>query len=423
MLREKENTLMQSQNRIKTTHGIGQIRCLMIVVCIAVFTICGAVVGKSGLRFRSVLVEDNANLWWARALGDINGDGLLDLVLQNDNGHGGWLGWYEAQDGGKSWKRRIIAEEAPGGGTFACGDMDIGDIDNDGDLDILGLKHPGEWDKGGEPTDIFWYENPGWTHHHIGRAPGFIKDLNLVDFNQDRKRDLVVITYVGNKMAVFRQDKPRSWVKAKEFKIKNLHEGMDVGDIDGDGDPDVAANGYWVENPGGDLTGNWIVRHIDTKWHNQSGDWSKNATKVFCRDVTGDGRVEVFISHSERKGYPVAWYESSDPRSSSWVEHRIAKEMSAAHTLQVFDMDGDGDYDVLAGVNKSRAKGLGLNTWPVFIYVNQSDNQLWQRYRITDEGIYNGQIGDLEGDGDNDVFRLPTHDAKTFEVLINQIRR
>lgn len=413
---------MQGKKCIKTRQMVHQIRHLTVIVCFMAFTGHCVVLGQSGLSFSPIRIEDNANLWWARALGDINGDGLLDVVLQNNNGHGGWLGWYEAQNAGKSWKRHIIAQEAPGGGTFACGNMDIGDIDNDGDLDILGFKHPGEWDSEGDPTEIFWFENPGWKHHRIGQASDFIKDLNLTDFNRDRKLDLVVITYAENKFAIFRQDSPKSWVKAKEFKIENLHEGMDVGDIDGDGDTDVATNGYWVENPGGDLTGNWKVHDIDSKWHNQRGDWSKNATKVFCRDITGDGRAEVFISHSERKGYPVSWYHSRDPRQGRWTEHIIAKEMAAAHTLQVFDMDLDGDYDVLAGMNRSRAKALGLEKWPVFVYVNQSNNQLWQRYHVTEVGIYNGQVGDLEGDGDYDIFRLPTHDAKIFEVLVNQIK-
>ena len=414
---------MKAGKHVKTKAKVHSIGCCVIIVCLVSVGYGLPAFGESSLGFKSRLIEDDANLWWARALGDINEDGLLDLVLQNNNGHGGWLGWYEARNGGRSWERHIIAQEAPGGGTFACGDMDVGDIDNDGDLDILGFKHPGEWDSGGDPTEIYWYENPNWKHHYIGQAPDFIKDLNLADFNQDGKLDLVVITYQENKLAVFRQDSPASWVKVQEFKIDNLHEGMDVGDIDGDGDPDVAANGYWIESPGGDLVGDWKIHDIDAKWHNQNGDWSKNGTKVFCRDITGDGRAEVFISHSERKGYPVSWYQAADPRKGPWTEHVIVEEMPAAHTLQVLDMDGDGDHDVLAGVNRSRAKALDVKKWPVIVYLNQGDGRDWKEYRITDEGIYNGQIGDLEGDGDYDIFRLPTHDATTFEVLMNQTRQ
>lgn len=391
----------------------------VILASISSLAICVPPAGGADLSFRPVVISNDANLWWARALGDLNGDGVLDIALQNNNGHGGWLGWLEAKNKGTSWRLHVIAERSPKDETFACGDMDIGDIDNDGDLDILGFEHPGEWDDGGAPTAIYWYENPVWKPRAIGQAPDFIKDLNLIDFNRDGRLDLVTITYQENTMTIFRQDAPASWTKAREFVVPNLHEGMDVGDIDGDGDPDVAADGYWMENPGGDLTDHWKLRSIDDKWHNQTGDWSKNATKVFCRDITGDGRVEVFISHSERKGYPVAWYGSDNPRDGSWTEHIIVEDLPAAHTLQVFDMDRDGDFDVLAGINKNRAKALGVETWPVVIYLNQGDNLTWRPHLITDQGIYNGQVADVDGDGDNDVLRLPTHDDKRFEVLLN----
>ena len=56
----------------------------------------------------------------------------------------------------------------------------------------------------------------------------------------DGKLDLVAITFVQNTMTVFRQDSPSKWTVAQRLTLKNLHEGMDVGDIDGDGDTDIA---------------------------------------------------------------------------------------------------------------------------------------------------------------------------------------
>ncbi len=376
---------------------------------------------KPELKFIPVSIADKANLWWARAPADINEDGRTDLVLQDNNGHGGWLGWLEATEKDQPWKLHIIAETAPGGGTFACGDMDAGDIDGDGDIDILGFEHPGEWDSAGTATQIYWYNNPDWTPTFIGSAPDFTKDINLADLNADHKPDLVAITYEENKMVIYRQDSPLEWIKVLDTVVVNLHEGMDVGDIDGDTDIDIAANGYWVENPGQDMEGTWMIHSINEKWNNQNGDWSKNATKVFCRDITGDGKAEVFITHSERNGYPVAWYHSDDPRQGNWTEHIIRSDFPAAHTLQVFDFNLDGDYDVLAGVNKNRAKALQVETFPVIIFLNDN-NESWEEFLITDEGIYNGQVYDLEGDGDLDIFRLPTHDDTYFVVLVNQIR-
>lgn len=375
-----------------------------------------ACMGGGQLRFETEPISENANMWWARALADINDDGLTDVALQNNNAHGGWLGWLEANDRGVPWKTHIISE----GSAFASGDLDIGDIDRDGDPDILGFQHPGEWDEPGAQTKILWYANPGWKATPVGDVPGFVKDVNLVDFNHDGRLDLALIINISHTMVIFRQDSPEVWVKVCEIKIENLHEGMDTGDIDGDGDPDIATNGYWLENPGGDLSAEWKLYVIDKKWNDQGGDWSANATKVFCRDLNADGRTEVFISHSERKGYPIAWYEAQNPKKSRWTEHIITPSLPATHTLQVFDFDGDGDMDVLTGVNKNRAKALNVTTFPVLIYLNRGDNLNWDSYELSKDGIYNGQVSDLEGDGDWDIFRLLTHDARLFEVWVNQ---
>jgi hypothetical protein len=374
-------------------------------------------------------IETNAALWWARAYGDVNRNGLTDILLQDNNGHGGVLRWYETRNQGTAWTMHVIAEKAPNGSPFAAGDLAAADINNDGALDVLGLAHPGEWKQGGAPTEIYWYQNPSpegdpardaWTAHHVGRAPAFVKDLRLADFNSDGRLDLVTISFEGNRFLVFRQNSPTQWTKVQDFALPNLHEGLDVGDITGNGRPDVAANGYWIENPGGDLTGEWIVRSIDEKWHNQTGDWSRNATKVFCRDITGDGRAEVFLSHSERAGYPASWYRADDPRTGPWVEHVLTDKLLAVHTLQVWDFNGDGHYDVLAGVNAGRARALGAREFPVVLFLNSGDNRRWQEHVLSTEGIYNGQVADLAGNGAPDIFRMASHDANRFEVLVNQ---
>ncbi len=388
-----------------------------------IFTSCSQKSETKELEFTPHLVADNAVAWWARTPGDLNGDGLIDLALQNDNSEGGWLGWLEASKGGTNWTLNIITEKPPAGDSFACGDLDIGDIDNDGDLDILGIAHPGERDDADAESTLYWYANPDWAPHRIGIAPDFIKDLNLVDFNQDGKLDLVTITFIGNTMSIFRQDSPQQWTKVQEFTIENLHEGMDVGDIDGDGDLDIAANGYWVENPGGNLKGEWIARSIDEKWHNQDGNWSRNACKVFCQDINGDGRVEIFMTHSEREGYPVVYYQSSDPRKGEWEEVVILEELPAAHTLQVFDADLDGDYDILTGVNHRRATlGLDILETPIVLMLNQGDNRNWEMKTLSEEGIYNGQVADVDGDGDMDIFQLSHHFATDFNLYINKVR-
>ena len=227
---------------------------------------------------------------------------------------------------------------------------------------------------------------------------------------------MVTLTFEENYLTIFHQRPDGTYAQAQQQQITNLHEGMDVCDLDGDGDVDIAANGYWLANPGA-VDQLWPVASIDAQWHNQTGDWSRNATKVACADLDADGQQEVLLTHSERAGYPVAHYQLRDAATNTWDQTVLLDSLVAAHNLQVFDFDLDGDPDILTGVNRSRAWNLDVRDYPVYLLQNPG----WDTLRIHSEGIYNGQVSDYDGDGDYDIFRYPTHDDTLFQVLINQV--
>ncbi len=370
------------------------------------------------LSFQSKKITNQAKYWWAITVGDLTKDGFADLVFINNNANGGYLGYYEGRKD-SIWALHKIAETPPTGGNFASGDLELGDMDGDGDLDVLAVKHTGEWDDAGAEAEIFWYKNPEWTAQRIGTAPDAVKDLSLADFNNDGRLDLAILTFDEHSLSVYQQNEDQSFTRVVYRNVDNLHEGMDVGDGNADGLIDIFANGYLFINPGNDLTQEWPIEIIDNKWHNQTGDWSQNATKHFTADIDNDGIDEVFISHSERSGYPLSWYKKTGEK---WVETKITDSISSCHTLQVFDFDLDGDLDVLAGVNKGRAVNLNETEFPVIIFINDGTYKNWTQKIINNDGIYNGRVIDFEGDGDYDIFRLPDHEATQMFLLENKIK-
>ena len=359
-------------------------------------------------------------LAWGKALGDINGDGVLDVVLLHNGGNGGRLAWHEGVSGPTpAWPERLIAATAPNGSDFAAGDLEVADFDGDGDLDVFAPAHPGEWADADAPTRMYWYGNPlphgdvrgPWTAHEIGQAPDFIKDVSLADFNRDGRMDVAVLCFESTSLTVFRQDGPSAWTQVASIIQPGLHEGMDAGDLDGDGDPDLSACGYWFQNPGGDLTRAWPPLVIDAKWNTQSGGWQRNATKTVCADLDGDGRAEVVICHSESDGYPLAWYDAADPESGPWTEGVMRTGLGKVHTLQVGDLNLDGWPDVVAGEN------AGQSQFEVRAFINRGAGLSWREEVVDDLGAYNGLLGDADGDGDLDLWRMRGHASTQLEIL------
>jgi hypothetical protein len=193
-------------------------------------------------------------------------------------------------------------------------------------------------------------------------------------------------------------------------------------DIDGDGDIDVATHGYWLENTGGDLEHEWPVRIVNDKWFTQDEDhWRINATKVACSDLDKDGKAEIIISHSEKPDYPIAWYDSKDPRSDTWEEFIIGEGLSGVHTLQAGDLDNDGDIDILAGENGDHFIETENQTREVRIYLNAGNNLKWEVKVLKNDGLYNGLIKDINLDGKPDILGPTGHGGDPFYLWINHI--
>lgn len=242
--------------------------------------------------------------------------------------------------------------------------------------------------------------------------------MSFSDFDKDGRMDMAILTFDEHTLSIFKQNGPDAWERVQYITADFLHEGMGIGDFNNDGFPDIVATGMLYYNPKGQLGETWQTENLNAMWNNQEGDWSRNGTKTFVHDENNDGYAEIYMAHSERAGYPLVRYQR---HNGEWSAETITDSIAACHTLQVYDFDNDGDYDILAGINYGRAINLDQDNFDVSLFINKGAGKGYDSMVIEENGIYNGQAIDYDKDGDMDVFRYPNHEATDFFLMENTL--
>ncbi len=312
------------------------------------------------------------------SLTDLDQDGRSDLLVgdlgsfepaQHENGQAIWL----RGDGDGAFFKHIL-----GDGFGRVVDVEAADFDGDGDLDVV-VGEFGSLDEGGlwllENTTSDW-NRPEFVRRLLDGRGGPVHTA-LADLDGDGALDIValraehyedVTAYFSRggsdfeRRVVFQAPHP-SWG----------YSGLEVTDFDLDGDLDLLITNGDGFDAGGLLQPfhgiQLLLNEGDGHFAPQPALPFRGTHRAESGDIDGDGDQDIaacafhpFLSEDKRveqKLDAVVWYEQIAPLS--FERHAIEVFHVDCATLDLKDFDGDGDLDIVTGVFRVGLSGAGWN--------------------------------------------------------------
>jgi len=174
-------------------------------------------------------------------------------------------------------------------------------------------------------------------------------------------------------------------------------------DLDQDGDIDIVGTANnndatvdleWWQNDGAE---NFTENNIDTDFN--------GATSVEVIDLDFDGDLDIVgTANNNDNTVDVEWWESDGTPAGGWVEHNIVTDFNAANSVFTIDLNQDGDIDVIGTANNND-NSVDIAWWAND--ANLQSGSIGFNAEAIIEGSFNGARSvyatDLDIDGDIDV--------------------
>ena len=278
------------------------------------------------------------------------------------------------------------------------------DVDGDGDMDFVGTG-----------LGTYWLECPNkatnqWTYHQVTLGFSATHCVLIADADEDGKLDIIVNNFQPElkkprkgptknlfHSSIIAYPIPSNPKDAKAWKGYPLADGdapggshyMSMKDIDGDGkkemlvgakgEPFKDGNYFAIWKAGDDRLKPWKQSRV---FENQIG-----ATHIYGADLNKDGKNDLIASRGHGKGL-VAFM------APEFNAIEIDHELERPHTMDIADLDGDGDIDIVACGNDSTRL-----EW----HENDGKGKYTRHIISEDQTAYDVRIRDINGDGKLDL--------------------
>ncbi len=336
------------------------------------------------------------------AIGDVDNDGDIDIVVSDasaltvllNNG----LGIYAAHP---------MSPFADGGG----GAVTLGDMDNDGDIDAVVANS-----MGGQ-LRVFLNNGSGDFSSQSFGSPFTLCLLysipRLADVDGDGDLDAVMANNQCAGISILLNSGAGTLGAPANYGTSGaIPNGIVLGDVDNDGDVDVV-----VTNNGSDNVTVMINNGLGIYTvHPMSpfGSVGTTPTSLDLGDIDGDGDLDLAIINNTPGDVHIRFNDGSGGFAAG-TSYTMLSANNSSDMVHFADVDGDGDLDIISAGYFVNQVAVRLNNG----FGNFMTIATGSPY-ATGASPYSIQTGDVDGDGDMDIITANLGGAN-ISVLLNGI--
>jgi len=181
------------------------------------------------------------------SIGDLDGDGKPDIAIANNGDNTASVYQNTSTSGGVSFAAKV--DFSAGSGPVS---ISIGDIDGDGKPDLAVANNSGNNASVFRNTSTPGIINAGSFAARVDFAAGGAPQIvSIGDIDGNGKPDLAVANFTGNSVSVLRNTSVPgtvSFAAKVDLASGGQASSVKIGDIDGDGKPEIAATNYNVNS-------------------------------------------------------------------------------------------------------------------------------------------------------------------------------
>lgn len=412
-------------NATDILHSVTVVLGVILVVCATVSSLAAAsssnrvavlpvaVTSAPGPNWKRHIIDDSSKGADGVKLGDLNGDGLPDIVT----------GWEEGgevrvylhpgpRQTRQPWPRVTVGKVAsPEDAIFA-------DLDGDGRLEVISCTE-------GKTRAVFWHRFRGdaeellkperWNTVAFPATSNSQQWMQAVAMDLDGEHgvDLMLASKgenatVGWLQAPTRPDELSAW-KFRPLRKAGWIMSLIPHDMDGDGDLDVVftdrkgehSGAFWLENPGA------AANRDHASWREHAiGGLGREVMFADIADVNRDGFLDIAVA-VKPKDILVCLRQSD----GSWSEQVLTLDgtnIGNAKAVKIADVNRDGWPDLLFTCEGAGGRREGIGGLE-----RQAQGNWLQRPLGGPAGVKFDlmQVLDLDGDGDLDVITCEERDG------------